>query len=153
MNDSLAKRMLGDWTGTMRLFTSWLLEKEHPSASKLSVRARAQGKFLEIAYDRAYEGAQDGVLLLGHDAEANVATAAWSDTWHQSTRVMACTGSLDTAGTITVLGSFSVPNSPDWHWRIAITPATERELKIVMHNISPDGKEDLAVRAEYRRRD
>lgn len=153
MNDALARRMLGEWAGTMRLFTSWLPEKEHPSASKLSIRARAQGRFLELVYDWAYEGAQDGVLLLGHDAEQNVATAAWIDTWHQNTRVMACKGSLDATGTITVLGSFAVPNSPDWYWRIAITPVSSQELRVLMHNVSPDGKEDLAVHADYRRRD
>lgn len=153
MNDSFAGRILGDWTGTMRLYTSWLPDREHPSASKLSIRSRAQGKFLELAYDWAYEGAQEGVLLLGHDAEKNVATAAWIDTWHQSTRIMACTGSQDAANTFTLRGSFEVENSPDWHWRIAIAPVSDAELRMVMHNIPPDGKEDLAVRAEYRRRD
>lgn len=152
MNNPIGTKMAGEWAGTMCLYTSWLRDREHSSESKLTVKPIAQGKFLQLAYDWSYEGAQEGMLLLGHDAEKNVATAAWVDTWHQSTRVMACTGSRDPSDTITLLGSFEVENSPDWHWRIAITAVADRELQVVMHNISPDGKEDLAVRAEYRRR-
>jgi hypothetical protein len=116
------------------------------------VTAQARGQFLQFAYDWSHDGAgHEGVLLLGYDSEKGLATAAWVDSWHQSTRVMACTGSIDGNGTANLRGSYVAPPDADWGWRIVLTPVSGSELTMVMYNISPDGKEDLAVRAEYKR--
>jgi hypothetical protein len=50
-----------------------------------------------------------------------------------------------------MLGSYAAPPGPDWGWRITIRSASPAEFQIVMHNISPDGQEDLAVQIDYAR--
>lgn len=48
-------------------------------------------------------------------------------------------------------GSYEAPPGPDWGRRITIRSVSAAELQIVMHNISPEGQEDLAVQLDYRR--
>jgi hypothetical protein len=89
------------------------------------------------------------VLLFGYD-EQNAASAAWVDSFHMSTKIMSCTGTA-TNGTAELRGSYEAPPDPDWGWRITIRSLSANELKIIMHNISPEGQEDLAVQADYTR--
>jgi hypothetical protein len=63
---------------------------------------------------------------------------------------MVCTGLIDKYGLVDVLGSYSYPPGPDWGWRITLSPG-EDELEMRMFNIHPEGQEDLAVEASYRR--
>ncbi len=148
----LFEALKGQWTGINRLYTTWLPQKEHISNSLLSAREVAQGKFLELTYSWSHEGKdQEGVLLLGHDTDKNIATAAWIDSWHQSSRVMALSGSVDDEGAADLLGSYEAPPDPNWLWRIIVTPISATEMGITMFTFPPGGKEEVAVRMDYRR--
>ena len=59
-------------------------------------------------------------------------------------------GTVDEHGCVSVLGSYEAPPDPDWGWRIEVVPEG-KSLRIIMHNISPDEQEVLAVRATYER--
>jgi hypothetical protein len=54
---------------------------------------------------------------------------------------------------IDVRGSYAAPPGPNWGWRTVIETPDDDSLRIVMYNVSPEGKEDLAVDAVYRRAD
>jgi hypothetical protein len=144
--------LIGDWTGSNLLRLSWLTPSDYHSLSRLSVQPVAKGKFITVTYTWSHENvAQEGVILLGYDAQQEVATAAWVDSWHMSSKVMACEGSIDAQGAINIRGSYEAPPGPDWGWRIVITPKSGKELQFVMYNITPEGVEDLAVQADYKR--
>ena len=110
----------------------------------------AGGSFLQFDYDWTYEGeGQTGLLLFGCDEE-NAASAAWVDSFHMSTKIMSCAGRA-ADGSAELSGSYAAPPGPDWGWRITIRSVSPNELTIVMHNISPEAQEDLAVQIDYTR--
>jgi len=144
--------LIGDWTGSNLLRLSWLTPSDYHSPSRLSVKHVAKGKFLTFTYTWSHEKiSQEGVILLGYDATQEMATAAWVDSWHMSSKVMSCQGSIDQQGAINIRGSYEAPPGPNWGWHIVITPKSGKELQIVMYNISPEGVEELAVQADYKR--
>jgi hypothetical protein len=148
--EELKSALIGRWQGTNQLYLGPPPTPAVTSPSKLSVTSVAGGSFLQFNYDWTYEGAeQAGVLLFGYD-EQNAASAAWVDSFHMSTKIMSCTGTAAN-GTAELRGSYEAPPDPDWGWRITIRSLSANDLKIIMHNISPEGQEDLAVQADYTR--
>jgi Protein of unknown function (DUF1579) len=144
--------LIGTWAGNNLLRTSWLTPPEHQSPSNLSVTPVAKGKFLAFTDTWSHEDvSQEGLIILGYDKQQDVATAAWVDSWHMSSKIMSYQGTIDEQGLIDLRGSYEAPPGPDWGWRIVITPAPGKELLIVMYNCSPEGAEELAVQAEYKR--
>ncbi len=139
----------GRWRGT-NVLQDPFSGSPAASDSTAEVTPLLDGRFLRIDYTWAYDGApQQGSFLIGHESKAGVATLHWIDSWHNSESVMALTGRLSDDGTVTVLGSFPVPDGPDWGWRIAVTFTPGSGLRVVMHNVEPDGEESLAVEADY----
>ena len=142
----------GEWKGSKRLYLGGESGPEQSSAARMTIAKAARGTFLLLDYTWKYENdPQEGVLLLGYDATGNAATAAWGDSWHMNQKIMHCTGAIDANGVFTVVGSFEAPPGPDWGWRIALTIHTAESMGILMHSISPDGMENLAVHAEFAR--
>ena len=90
------------------------------------------------------------MLLIGYDAENESVNASWVDSWHSSAKPLALSGTVDGKGAINLYGTYEVPNHPDWGWRIIIN-APEDTLQIMMFNVTPEGEEDLAVQANYRK--
>ncbi len=139
----------GRWTGTSKLQDPHGPPDE--SSATATVTPVLGGKFVRLDYTWAYHDApQEGSLLLGHDAGRAVVTGHWIDTWHMGDKVMALEGAIMADGAISLRGSYAAPPGPDWGWRIDLTPEAKR-LTIVMYNITPDGREDLAVEAELGR--
>jgi Protein of unknown function (DUF1579) len=147
--EDFKRALIGEWRGTKQLY----LEPPAPavsSPSTLFVKPVAGGSFLQFNYDWTYEGeAQAGVLLFGCDEE-NAASAAWVDSFHMSSKIMSLTGSAADRSA-EVSGSYAAPPGPDWSWRITIRSVSLNELTIVMHNISPEAQENLAVQIGYTR--
>jgi len=90
-------------------------------------------------------------LLIGKEGKSNLVKVVWIDSWHMGNQIMQCQGSLDLQGSLSVLGSYAAAPGPDWGWRIIIDPGEDDTLRIVMMNISPEGKAELAVEANYQR--
>ncbi len=144
--------LIGEWTGDNLLRLSWLTPQDYVSQTRLSVLPVAKGNFLTFTYTWSHEDtAHEGMILLGYNKDQGIATAAWVDSWHMSSKIMSCEGSIDGRGVIALRGSYEAPPGPDWGWRITITANAGRELQIVMHNCSPEGVEELAVQADYTR--
>jgi len=140
---------VGYWVGRNRL---WLSPNEPVRESETTafVASIAQGKFITLQYTWTYEDQpQDGFLVIGQEGRSNLVKAVWIDSWHMGNQSMQCQGSLDPQGSLSVLGSYAAPPGPDWGWRIIIDPGEDNTLRIVMMNISPEGKEELAVEANY----
>jgi len=143
--------LAGQWVGTNRL---WLSPKEPARESPTEARVAlvAQGQFVTIHYTWADEGApQDGLLIIGCQRKLNAMKAVWVDSWHYQDRFMLCEGTVGASGLISFKGSYAAPPGPDWGWRIDIEPERRGKFRIVMHNVSPDGKAELAVEASYAR--
>lgn len=66
-------------------------------------------------------------------------------------QVLALSGPPRDDGAISLRGSYAAPTGPDWGWRIEVMADGGRSLRIVHHNILPDGQEMLAVTSEYAR--
>ena len=142
----------GEWKGTKCLYLNGESGPVQSSVSRLTIAKAARETLLLLDYTWKYESdPHEGVLLLGYDEPQNTASAAWGDSWHMSRRIMHCTGAIDDHGVFNVRGSYQAPPDADWGWRIALTIHAADSIEIVMHNISPDGNEDLAVRAEFAR--
>ena len=141
----------GNWQGTNKL---WLdpTKPARESAGTAVLRLIAQGKFAILQYTWADAGQpQDGVLIFG--AEQDQVSASWVDSWHMQHKMMHCAGQVKTDGTVWVRGSYAAPPGPDWGWKIAIQPLPSDQFRLIMHNISPDGEEMLAVEVIYSRQD
>lgn len=118
----------------------------HGSYAKRPIR----GAYVD--YTWSYQGKpQAGSFLVGFHAKANAVSAYWIDTWHMGHLGMECRGTLDKAGGASLRGSYAAPPDPDWGWRTEIIPDGIRSLRVTMHNISPDGRKEIAVEAEYTR--
>jgi Protein of unknown function (DUF1579) len=139
----------GRWAGTNRLQDPHAnIAGDSPATAVLT--PVLGGRFLRLDYTWAYRGApQEGSILFGGDP-AGALTAHWIDTWHMGDLVMACRGAVEAGGVVSVRGSYAAPPGPDWGWRIDLYPGADK-LRVVMFNIWPDGREELAVEATYTR--
>lgn len=145
--DGLA-RCAGTWRGTNRLQDPHTGKPEE-SASVATITPLLGGRFVRFDYTWSYHGSpQEGSLSIGGDAQAKLVTAHWIDTWHMNDKVLACHGPVQTEETLSVRGSYAAPPGPDWGWKIDLH-AGGQMLRMVMYNIWPEGKEELAVEAPY----
>ena len=139
----------GLWRGTTRL-TLGPDTPQDASPATAALTPAIGGRFWRIAYTWIYQDRpQEGELLVGYQAEADVATVHWADTFHTGDTVMACTGTAGDDGGISVVGSYPAPSGPDWGWRIVVEPVGRESLRVVMHNVSPAGEVYPAVETTY----
>ena len=149
--DKFKNTVIGLWAGDNVLRLSWMNPPEFHSASKLTAAQTVSDKFLIFNYNWSHENTMhEGLLLVGYDAKKKVVNASWIDSWHSSAKPLALSGTIDEQGAVDLYGTYEVPNHPDWGWRIVIG-APENTLQITMYNVSPEGAEDLAVQANYRK--
>lgn len=149
--DEARDKLIGTWAGSNTLRLSWLDPQEYHSPGELSVAQTVKGKYLALAYTWSHEDVpHEGLLLIGHDAKNEIANAAWVDSWHASAKPLTLSGAVDGRGAIDLRGTYEVPGHPDWGWRILIS-TLGADMRIVMYNVSPEGEEDLAVRADYKK--
>jgi hypothetical protein len=138
----------GRWTGTSRLQDPHN-QLQDESRSTLTITPVLGGRFVRCDYDWAYRGqTQEGSYLIGHEVASNTITAYWADTWHMGDKAMVCRGPIGPGESLSVRGSYEAPPGPDWGWRTEIA-ADGQVLRLVMHNVTPDGQEELAVDALY----
>ncbi len=141
--------LIGPWTGTSRLFLPDEPTRESPSTALVALIA--QGKFCTIAYTWVFDGEpQDGLVVLGYDPDRRAVDAVFLDSWHMGDKLMLLQGRVEADATIVVHGTYAVPASPDWGWRMVVA-AHDNTLRMVMYNVSPEGEEFLGVEATYTR--
>ncbi len=65
---------------------------------------------------------------------------------------MQCKGALSDGGRKLILhGSYAASSGPDWGWRTEFTLLGADKLRMEAYNITPEGQEALAIRAELTR--
>ncbi len=89
--------------------------------------------------------------MLGYETKLKVVKAIWIDSWHMHDRYMPCQGVVRPDGVVSVKGSYAASPGPDWGWWIDIEASMEERLRVTMYNVPPEGKADLAVKAQYAR--
>lgn len=144
---------LGAWEGNYRL---WFgpgdpAAESHTTAQIATVGA---GRFLTMTYTWMYEGKpHEGFILLGVNPMASELRAEWVDSFHNSDRIMECTGSMPAEGevAVSVFGSYPAPPGPDWGWRTVLEQPSADEFRLIMFNVPPGAAEVLAVEAVYKR--
>ena len=140
----------GSWVGRNTLLDPHNNIDETSDATA-TVTPASDSRSLQVDYTWSYQGApQRGKLLVGFSPVNEAATAHWEDSWHMKDDIMSCVGSIDERGLTRLKGFYTVPAGPPWGWRIDLVPDRDR-LGLVMYNVHPDGKEELAVNAEFER--
>jgi hypothetical protein len=147
--DSLI-RVAGTWKGTYRL---WLPSQEvQRSSSTAAVTPLLGERFARIEYTWSYHGEpQAGSLLFGFETRRRRLSAIWIDSWHMGDKLMVCQGAVKRNGALSASGFYSVPSAPDWGWRTVIEAGGGRSFRMIMYNVAPEGREELAVEAAYSR--
>jgi hypothetical protein len=141
----------GSWRGDNRL---WLPPHKLPfeSQTTATVTPLLERRFVRLDYTWAFDGkAQEGSLLFGYETIKGLVSVAWIDSWHNGEKMVICQGKLADHGAIDVQGSYPAPPGPDWGWRTIVEPANADAFRLLMFNIPPMGKEELAVEAIYHR--
>jgi hypothetical protein len=140
----------GNWQGSYKL---WLRPGTpvRTSAIRANIQPAAGDDYYLMTYSWKTDGEhQEGVFLFGGREQS--ATATWGDSWHVAPEPMHCEGELQDGGEKLVLnGSYSAGTGPDWGWRTEFTRRGNNTLLMEAYNITPDGEEGLAVKAEMRR--
>ena len=141
--------LVGTWKGTNRLHVPWMAVPLLESESTATVRTKMNTQFLSIEYTWSYQGEpQEGMLVLGCDANSTAVQAVWTDSWHSKDVLMLCNGEVLKDGKISVLGHYSVPDHPDWGWRTEIVLAVDT-FRYAMYNVTPAGEEQIAVETDF----
>lgn len=141
----------GSWRGTNTLQDPHAGKAEE-SPGTATVTPVLGGKFVRLDYTWSYQGKpQEGSYLIGFAAKTGQISAYWIDSWHMGSVGMLCSGQRQDGSALSVLGSYAAPPGPDWGWRTEITPEDGKSLRLVMYNIWPEGREDLAAEAVYTR--
>jgi hypothetical protein len=145
-------QLAGEWTGTNRL---WFMPDEDPhvSVTTMVVTPVAGGRTLALRYVWEHDGSpRDGMIWLRSVDAAGDVAVVWADSFHTSGDFMLCRRSPVAGAFIAATGSYAAPPGPDWGWRVELHADGPDALRIVMYNIWPEGREDLAVEASYERK-
>lgn len=143
--------LTGEWAGVKQL---WLTPTDpgRQCEATASVGTAAQGQFLAIRYTWAVDGQpQEGLLLLGSETPAAPPKAVRIDSWHMANQFMMCAGESASEQRAAVRGAYAAPPGPDWGWRITVEADGAARFRLIMHNITPEGQEALAVLASFER--
>ena len=143
--------LAGEWRAAYQLRGDPAFETDSPTSAVIV--PMLGGRFVRIDYTWVEsDEQQEGSIVVGHEPDSGVVTAAWMDTWHNHDRMMICTGSRTADGGVDVFGTYPgyPAGSPDWGWRTRIEPRSDG-WTMTMFNVTPGGEESLAVNAEYTR--
>ena len=150
MDGTPLQHLAGTWTGSYQLW----MDPSAPaveSQTSLAIAVNPSGRYATLSYDWMHEGKPcDGVLVVVLNGNGRSATVSWIDTFHMSDGFLISRGTV--AGSrVDVRGSYPAPPGPDWGWRTVIEADALDGLRVLMYNITPDGREMRAVEAAYRR--
>jgi len=138
--------LAGTWSGTKQL---WLDPAQPPSTHRFSAQGAviAGGSFLRLSYAWSQGTRLDeGEMVIAPNVADGAVCINWVDSFHSSRDILVCRREPSPAGALVGRGSYAAPPGPDWGWRITLRLNAEGEMDILMHNIWPEGREDIAVR-------
>lgn len=146
LQDELLTAAAGEWDGT---FWLWF-EPGDPAAestSRATITTELGGRTALLRYTwRFDEDDHEGLALLGRD-DSGTWRMAWTETFGYAGNIMDCSSGDEQPS---LLGHYEAEGQR-WGWRTTFELPSRDEMVITAHNITPDGDEQLATRAEYRR--
>lgn len=142
--------LVGMWDGSKKLI---LMPEDpvHECEAVACIGLEANGKFLKVNYEWSFKGEKQEGLAIFHFGKEQQAKSVWLDSFHQGGDFMVANGDFSD-GKISTKAHYTQPEYPDWAWRINLEYIDENSFALVMFNIFPDGKEVLAVDANFKRR-
>lgn len=141
----------GWWEGTSSLSLPWERKEPYNSNSSLHIERGLHGGYAHVEYRWSHnDKPHQGVLIIAGNKKGGEITGGWVDSWHQNPSVLHLKGTWDSDDKLSFLGHYSAGSGPDWGWRIELRLVGD-VLHLEMTNIHPDGKEDWAVRCDYKR--
>lgn len=152
----LLATLRGDWVGVTRLHAGHAAQPEHTSSAWLrcvdaGAPSRARLRYVWTFEDRIREGH----LLLAIDPGSRRASGAWMDSGVGGAiggdEVLALRGWLDESGLLRLSGQGPEADSGAWTWRLELDCPAAAQLELRLYTTSPQGEEELAASAEYRR--
>jgi hypothetical protein len=146
-------RLAGEWEGIARTwFEPGKLADESPVKGK--IRSILGGRFVMHEYEGSLSNAPlQGIAIIGYHLALRKYQVAWVDSFHNGTAIMLSEGKRDTTE-MNVTGSYAYVTpglEQHWGWRTTIELVNEDELVLRAYNVSPEGQEDLATEAVYKR--
>lgn len=149
--ESFYRAIEGDWSGDYDL---WLMPNAPKESSESS--ARIEVDVTDHTWVMNYQWTREGTAHQGGFHFGGSGTKAdfrWSDSFHSSTAATTGIGMLSDDGTqLIFMSSYSTGvGTPDWGWRTEFTFVDANTMKMEAYNITPQGEEHIAVRAEYAR--
>jgi hypothetical protein len=143
----MLESLAGTWTGTNRLyFQPDVLAEE--SACVATVKQLGTGPAVVHEYTWHFEGEEQRGVALVTESDG-VLQGSWIDTFHTSSGLMDL-APVDGAEGIVLQGTYSVPDSDDWGWRIQWSKPSATELRVTMWNVTPEGEAGIAVEQTLR---
>lgn len=144
--------LLGDWQGRTRLHVGHAEQAEHASSAWLRcVRAGGAGR-VRLRYVWTFEDRiREGHVLLAIEPNSRRASAAWMDSGLGGAEVLALRGWLDGTGLLRLTGQSEELEGVSWTWRMELDCPEPARLELRLYTTSPQGEEELAASAEYRR--
>jgi hypothetical protein len=138
-------QLAGGWNGKTRTwFDPDSAAEEAPTQG--SIQLILEGRFAIYLYQSSLQGKpQHGMFTFGYNSTLERFEASWVDSFHNDTAIMFCSGVANDSK-FNVRGSYPDPSGgPDWGWRTTIELEDANHLTITAYNISPTGKEAIAV--------
>ena len=144
--------LLGDWHGLTRLYAGHVEVPELTSGAWLRFELAGAPDRFRLRYVWAFEQrTREGHLLLALDPGNGHISAGWMDSGLVGAEVLGLRGWLDDSGLLRLSGHASDPSGIDWVWRVELDTPEPTRLELRLYTISPQGEEELAASAEYRR--
>jgi Protein of unknown function (DUF1579) len=146
---ALLARLVGTYAGRARLW----FEPGDPvddQAVEGAIEPLNGGRFVRHTYTTRVMGDQhSGEAIIGCDLNRSRWQVAWVDTFHTGEQLMFSEGPAQPGATrVDVLGSYPDDDGQSWGWRTTLEP-TDSGVVVQHANISPDGRETLAVDITY----
>lgn len=140
----------GTWKGKYSL---WKTPDDIPdiSDSELTIKPILKSNFVSFDYSWTLDGiSHEGSIVIGFEKKRLLLSSTWIDTWHMKDKHMFNQGLVDENGSFVFRGFYEVPEGPDWGWKTIIEISNKISIRITMYNVTPEGKEHLAVKSTYK---
>ena len=133
---SFLEAAIGNYSGPNLL---WLYDPNKPEESVATVQITAT----EINYSWEFQGKPQTGRMVFH-LKPDAVDVDWVDSFHAADGFKSVGTHSPTE--IKVLCHYGEEGKPQWGWRTELTMPKAEQFLVEMFNISPDGKEEIAVR-------